>query len=313
MVGDDTLYSAIILTRIAHVCTIGMKKSTSATRILRNRIVLIFDFDGTLGPSTTETFFDAHDLDHKTFYDEVNRRQEEDDWQYALAKAELLREWSHRDGSPITQENMQQMGREYPLFGGADTLVERLRRHAAEKDKEVELEFVLLTAGFGVIPNATVIAEQFDRVYAGELIFDDEGKVKGAKRIITHVDKVHYIKQLQEGLDLDRPSDLENTYLDHDSDNDYVPMSQVVYVGDGASDMSAFQVVESGGGIAIAIDPDGGGVHDWEGYQHMSPERRVHNVAQADYSDDAELYRSLVLAIDRNIAEIQLLRLGEGE
>ena len=288
-------------------------KSTSATRILRNRIVLIFDFDGTLGPGTTETFFEKYELEHQPFYDEVNRRQIEDDWQYALAKAELLREWSHREDSPINRENMERVGRDYPLFEGADTLVERLRAHAAERDDSIELEFVLLTAGFGVIPRATVIGEQFDRLYAGELVFDDRGRIKGAKRVITHVDKVHYVKQLQEGLDLERPSDLENTYLDNNPDDDYVPMSQIIYIGDGASDMSAFQAVEGGGGIAIASDPDGGGVHDWDGYQYMSPERRVHNVAQADYSDDAELYRSLVLAIDRNIAEIQLLRLGEGE
>ncbi len=284
---------------------------STATRIFRNRIVLIFDFDETLGPSTTETFFDHHNLDYEPFNQEVNQRQEEM-WQYPLAKAELLRVWSHRENSPIRQQNMETFGTEYPLYPGADTLVERLKQYATERDDQVELEFVLLTAGFKVIPAATEIGKQFDRVYAGELVFDDRGRILGAKRVISHVDKVHYIKQLISGLDINKPSDLENTYIDHDDEDKYVPMSQVVYVGDGASDMSAFQAVESDGGIAIAIVPEGK-EEDWSGYEQMAPKRRVHNVAQADYTDDSELYRSLQFSVDRMIAEIKLLRLGKGE
>lgn len=283
--------------------------SRTATRIYRDRIVLIFDFDGTLGPSTTKTLFDHLGLDYAPFQREVNRRQEEEKWQYALAKAELMREYSHEDGNPLRKERMVALAKEYPLFTGADTFIDRLRKHARQRDEKVELEFVMLTAGFKTIPAATRVAADFDRIYGGELIFDDEGRVMGAKRVITHVDKVHYIKQLQKGLDLDDPSQLENTYLDNDPDDDYVPMAQIIYVGDGASDMSAFQIVEGGGGIALAIDPDDG--HDWSGYERMAPKRRVHNVVKADYATDSELFQSLKLAVDRMIAEIQLLRLGK--
>ena len=207
---------------------------------------------------------------------------------------------------------MEEIGRKYPLFEGADTLVERLRKFAADLDERVELEFVLLTAGFSVIPEKCKIGQQFDRLYAGELLFDEDGRILGAKRIISHVDKVHYIKQLKEGLDLEKVSELENTYLNHNPEDDYVPMSQIIYVGDGSSDMSAFQIVETGGGIAIAIVPEGK-EEDWSGYEEMAPERRVHNVAKGDYSEDSELYRSLQLAVRRMVAEIQLLRMGKGE
>lgn len=285
---------------------------SKATRILRNRIVLIFDFDETLGPSTTETFFDHYNLDYQPFTDAVNRHQEEEMWQYPLAKAQMLREWSHRADSPVRKENMKKLGQAYPLYPGADTLVQRLKKYSAEKDEKIELIFVLLTAGFSEIPGASAIGQQFDLVYAGELLFDDEGRILGAKRVISHVDKVHYIKQLNQGIDLDKPSDLENTYVKHDEEKKYVPMSQVIYVGDGASDMSAFQAVESEGGIAIAIVPEGDD-EDWSGYEQMAPARRVHNVAKANYEDGSELYRSLQLAVDRMTAEIQLLRMGKGE
>ncbi|PPK85145.1 phosphoserine phosphatase [Neolewinella xylanilytica] len=280
--------------------------STSATRILRERIVLIFDFDDTLGPSTTKTYFDHLGIPYADFAARLEKRQE-DMWQYPLAKADLLREYSHREDSPITRKSMEAFGRKFPLFPGADQLVDCLKKYAADRDEDVRLEFVLLTAGFKTIPESSVIGEQFDRVYGGELEFDHDGRVLSARRVISHVDKVHYIKQLVEGLDLDKASELENTYIDHDPKNNYVPMAQVVYVGDGSSDMSAFQVVENGGGVAVAINPEG---DDWENYNNMSRGRRVHNLEDADYREDSDLVQTLKLAIDMMIARIKLLRLG---
>ena len=282
---------------------------SSATKILRNRIVLIFDFDETLGPSTTRTVFDALGLDYAAFKREADERKA-DMWQKTLAKADLLRQLSQAPGSPLTRENMEKVGADFPLYDGADTLVERLREHVEEIDDQIEVEFVLLTAGFKTVPAASKIGDQFDRIYGGEYHFDEQGRILGVKRVITHVDKVHYVKQLAQGLNLDDPSELEDTYLRRAPEDYYVPLSQIIYVGDGSSDMSAFQVVEEGGGVAIAVDPDDG---DWDGYDQMAPDRRVHNIAKAQYKDGDELMEALRLATTMMTHRIQLLRLGEGE
>lgn len=282
----------------------------TATKPLRNRIVLIFDFDETLGPSTTRAYFDYLDIPYDDFDARMEARKKAL-WQAPLASADLLREYSHQEGSSVRRDSMATFGREFPLFEGADKLVDCLKEYVAEKDEEIELEFVLLTAGFKTIPEHSVIGEQFDRVYGGELHFDDEGRILSARRVISHVDKVHYIKQLVEGLDMDKASELENTYVDHNPQDNYVPTAQVIYVGDGHSDMSAFQAVEKDGGVAIAIDPNKDG--SWDGYEHMSPGRRVHNVAPADYREDSKLITSLKLALDIMVSRILLLRMGKGK
>ena len=282
----------------------------TATKIIRNRICLFFDFDGTLGPDTTRTFFEAHDIPFEDFHHRLNERIDQF-WQYPLAKADLLREYSHREDSLVRRRELEAFGAEFPLFEGVETLVERLREDAREIDEEIELEFIMLTAGFKSIPENSVVGKQFDRVYGGELNFDHDGRVLGARRVISHVDKVHYIKQVAQGLDLNSASELERTYVYRKPEDYYVPLSQVVYVGDGSSDMSAFQIVEEGGGIAIAIDPDP--ESDWDGYEDIAPGRRVHNIAEADYRDDSDLMRSLQLSVKSMIHRIQLLRMGEGQ
>ncbi|THH39478.1 HAD family hydrolase [Neolewinella litorea] len=284
--------------------------ATSATKILRERIVLIFDFDDTLGPNTTRAYLEHLGLSFDDFKSRLHERKKRM-WQAPLAKADLYREYSHRKGSKLRRETMQAFGKKFPLFAGAENLVDCLRDFVRELDEDIELEFVLLTAGFKTIPEHSVIGQQFDRVYGGELHFDDEGRILSARRVISHVDKVHYIKQLVQGLDLDRASELENTYVDHDAEHYYVPMAQVIYVGDGNSDMSAFQIVEQGGGVAVAIDKDGDG--EWDNYDEMSPGRRVHNIAPADYREDSELMNTLRLALRMMVNRIKLLRRGRDE
>ena len=105
----------------------------NATKILRNRICLFFDFDGTLGPSTTKTLFDYLDIPYDDFAARLEKRQQQM-WQYPLAKADLLRECSHREDSPLTRMNMEKLGREYPLFKDAEKMVDRLRKYAARQD-----------------------------------------------------------------------------------------------------------------------------------------------------------------------------------
>ena len=197
----------------------------------------------------------AAELDHEKISEQVDQMQAHQ-WQYALAKAEIYRQLG-ANGAAVTKEKMIEIAKDYPLFEGASDFIQRLKKYAKKIDKDVALEFVMLTAGFSTIPEATSLAKQFDRIYAGELHFNDEGYVLGAKRIITHEDKVHYIRQLAQGMNIEKPSELENTFLYRDPESYYVPLNQIVYCGDGSSDMSAFQVVENGGGVGIAINKPG--------------------------------------------------------
>ena len=280
----------------------------SATKILRDRVVLFFDFDGTLAPSTTPVLAEALALNHDKIAEQVNAMQREG-WQYAIAKAEVFRQLG-ATGADVTRQRMEAVGEAYESYPGADDFVSRLRDYARGLDEEVELEFVMLTAGFRTIPAASAVGRTFDRIYAGDLNFDPDGYVLGVKIVITHADKVHYIRQLVEGVDVEQPSDLENTYVAHAPEDYYVPMDQVVFVGDGASDMSAFQAVGEGGGIGVAIDKEG---QEWDGYEDISRGRRVMNLAPPDYTEGSELMRTLEHAVASVIHRIKILRMGVGE
>ncbi len=92
----------------------------------------------------------------------------------------------------------------------------------------------------------------------------------------------------------------------------HVPLDQVIYVGDGASDMPAFSLMNDHGGIAIGLYK-GDTVEEWRGQAHMHAGRRVENLVPVDYSEESELMQSLTLAVESIAKRIALRRLGQGE
>ena len=91
-----------------------------------------------------------------------------------------------------------------------------------------------------------------------------------------------------------------------------IPLTQVVYVGDGASDAPCFAVVNQGNGVGIGLykesDPE-----KWSEQDKIDVNQRVGNIASPDYSENSELMQSLTLAVEGICKQIALRRLSVGE
>jgi hypothetical protein len=76
--------------------------------------------------------------------------------------------------------------------------------------------------------------------------------------------------------------------------------------------MPAFSLMHEHHGTAIGVfrSPMAAG---WHGHQDMRAERRVYNLARADYSAGSELMQSLALAVESTCKQIALRRLSLGE
>jgi hypothetical protein len=132
------------------------------------------------------------------------------------------------------------------------------------------------------------------------------------RAVVTFHEKVRYLLQLAKGLGPHGPNGPDDVFREVPDAKLHVPLSQVVYVGDGKSDMPAFALMQEHGGIALGV-VDADRVHDWDGYSSERGERRVQNLAPADYSEGSELLRSLELAVESMAKLAALRKLGAGE
>lgn len=281
-----------------------------ATIAFKNRIVLIFDFDGTLAPNTIDFFLEKNGVDPERFKKEEVAPLEKQGWDSQLANFFALLKTA--DSLNLRRKDFEQLGEEFKPFGGVLQMFERVRKTAKAILPDIEVDFFLLTCGFLDLLRPMPIYKEFKKAWGCELHFNENDKAVFVKKAISHTDKVRYILQIAKGFkeeDIQLPSDVYQEVPEKDW---YVPLDQVIYVGDGKSDMPAFSLLQEYKGIALGV-VDAREIALWHGYQSMHTKRKVENLAIADYSENSELMESLLLGVESISKRIKLRKLGKGE
>lgn len=286
-----------------------------ATHPTSTKIAIVFDFDDTLVPDTFSGLLDSLGLDVAQFRQEKYESRKQSGWGSIPARFFSLIEWSKQQTNPdhkITQSTLAHFGKQIEPFAGVTQMFERLRQQAKKLLPDAEVEFYLVTSGFVEIARHTSIASHFKAMWGCEFHFSETGEIEFLKRSLSHPEKPRYLYYISKGVD-DRPGeDLLFVYEDVPPEDRRIPLSQVIYVGDGTSDIPCFAMLNREGGTAIGVYKQGT-AKDWASHYKPSQGQRVVNLAPADYSDNSELMRSLILAVEGICKNIQLLQLGRNE
>lgn len=288
-----------------------------ATEAFYNRLAVVFDYDDTLAPDSFTELLARLGHERQAFNAERIAPLEADGWDHVLARFYALidesRRRKERGEAPVTRETLQALGRQTNLFDGVRAMFDRVRERAEAACPGVEVEFYLLTGGAVEVARATPIADEFEAIWGCAFAYAGENEeVHFLKRVVTHPEKVRYLLHLsKDGSD---GSDVEPAAVYEEAPHGelHVPLDQVVFLGDGASDMPAFRLMNESNGTAIGIfhedHPDA-----WRGQDDINPKRRVQNLASANYSEDSELMQSLLLAVESTGKRIALRKRGRGE
>lgn len=283
-----------------------------ATTAFHNRIAILFDFDKTLAPSSFDTLLNSVGLDARPFRDEYIKPLSDEGWDDTLARAHALIRYSRENDLTLTREAVEEAGRNIELYDGVDAMFGRVRDAATAIMPDIEVEFYLLTCGFVGMHRAHPVAEHFDDMWGSEFHYDEDGRVDALKLMITFPEKVRYILQLAKGLGTEGPNAPSDVYREMSDEKWHVPLSQMIYVGDGGSDMPAFDLMNDRGGIGIGVF-SAEEVEDWAGYDEMHADRRVENLAPADFSEGSELLESIIDGAESMATLIRLRKRGQGE
>lgn len=283
-----------------------------ATTAFHNRIALVFDFDLTLAPGSLDALLRRLGVDPQAFREERVYPLDDAGWDHSLARCHALIQLSEEQDGSVTEEVLHQVGAELDLFRGLPGAFDRLRAVAQHVAEGVGVEFYVLTAGYAEIVNGTALRDECEAVWGSTFHFGEDGRVVFPKRVVTYAEKVRYLMALAKGLAVeghDSPSDI---WRPRDDDDYHVPFDQMIYVGDGSSDMPAFDLMEDRGGIAVGVTKDGR-PERWADRHEVHAERRVQNLAEAGYTESDELYRTLELSVESIAKLVAVRRLGRGE
>ena len=273
------------------------------------RVSVIFDFDRTLASDTIDALCAAWGLERKEweqrYCDPLG-----DGWDGILKRGHALIQCGRDRGEPISDAFFQKAVEHITIYPGLGRMREQLEETARSVLAEMEVELVVLSSGYIEVIERTAVADCFDRLWAGDFHSDEEtGEAVAVKRIIGHPEKALYIESYAKGLDLDTANTPQTQTPKYDPDYMRVPFDQIIYVGDGLSDLSSFEFVSSRGGLALAVNKG----NDFEEAESQTQGERVENLAPPDYTPGSELMQSLTHAVRSAASRAALRKMGQGE
>ena len=277
---------------------------------MADTIAVIFDFDDTLASDSTSGFLDQLGIDVKAFWGERVRSLIDAGWDPVPAYLYTMLEVSNGDPARrITRERLIRWGRHIRLHGGATRVFERLTQHARSVSPDIEVEFYLVSSGIGeTLLRATRIARHFHDIWACDFAYGPEGEIVFPKNIVSFTDKTRYIFHIQKGIvgpeSRGRPFEVNRKIP---PERLRVPLNQMIFVGDGYTDIPCFSLIRKNDGIAIGVY-DAADRERWGRAWGFIEDGRVSNLVPADYRNHSALTHSLLMAVDSIARRITLRR-----
>ena len=267
----------------------------------RTIVALLYDFDRTLCTQDMQNyaFIPSLGMAPGDFWAEANAFGRREHMDGILAYMYTMIRKSRELGVPLTRQSLNRCGRSISFFPGVTDWFDRLNRYGALLG--VEVEHYVISSGLREIIDGSAIAGAFKEIYASEFYYDGEGRPVWPKLAVNFTAKTQFVYRINKGvLEVCDDKPLNDSMPDEDK---RVPFSNMVYFGDGLSDVPCMKMMRSYGGQAIAVYQ----AANRPGVERLLRQGRVDFIYPADYREGTALERT-VQDIIRKIAVAQRLR-----
>ncbi len=253
---------------------------------------IMYDFDKTLCTRDMQeySFIPGLGISSDVFWSETERLAKAG-MDRILAYMYLMLRKAREADLPIRRESFVSLGRDIDFFPGVANWFERITAYGQERG--IDIEHYIISSGLREIIEGSSVADRFRRVYACEFHYDANGAADWPLVSVNYTTKTQFLFRINKGV-LDGTDDVAlNRYVPEEERP--VPFRNMVYIGDGLTDVPCMKLVKANGGHSVAVYG--------KGLKHKVEElllnKRVDFVAPADYSEGHELDRLVKRIVDR--------------
>ena len=245
-------------------------------------VAFLYDFDKTLCTTDMQNyaFIPSLGMTPGEFWAEANGfgRQNRVDGILAYMYT-MLREAERKD-RPFTRQDLVEKGRGIVLFPGVREWFRRINAFGGSQG--VRVEHYIISSGLREIIEGSDISGEFKEIYASEFYYDETGRPVWPKLTVNFTAKTQFVYRINKGvLDVSDDKTLNDSMPD---DSKRVPFHNMIYVGDGLSDVPCMKMMRSYGGQAVAVyQPE-----SRTGVEELLAKGRVDYIFPADYREGTD-------------------------
>ena len=255
---------------------------------------LLYDFDKTLSPRNMQeyAFIPNVDMTPEDFWAECERMTLENRMDQILAYMYVM--YKKAKGKFLfTRNTLRALGSKVELFSGVESWFGRINDYAEMRG--MKAEHYIISSGLKEIIEGTRIADRFEQIYAAEYCYDDSGEPCWPALAVNFTSKTQFLFRINKGVFDVTENDGLNEFMPEDKRR--VPFRNMVYIGDGLTDVPCMKLVRTNGGHSIAVYQD-----SREKVNELLVQGRVDYVLKADYSGSSEMERAVRAIIDQAAA-----------
>ena len=227
-------------------------KPKSKPTYTKKTIALVYDFDGTLSPKPMQEYSFLPKLGIKAadFWAECTALAKAEQADPLITYMHLMYKKAKEKGLRIDRKDLVAQGRDVELYPGVETWFGEIGKYVAKHASSdgVTVKHYLVSSGLTEIIEGTKIYKNFANVFASEYWFDAYD-LPFPKRVITDTGKTQYLFRINKGLE--NQNDSINAHMPEDARPS--PFSNLIYFGDGETDVPSMALLKKNGGHAIAV------------------------------------------------------------
>jgi hypothetical protein len=207
----------------------------------------------------------------------------------------------------ITKDSFRKHGRRITFFPGINDWFSRINDYGRARD--LRIEHYIISSGLREMIEGTSIYKEFEYVFASGFAYDSNDVAVWPALAVNYTNKTQHLFRINRGIkNAYDNATINKVQLEEEC---YIPLENMIYIGDGETDVPCMSLLRSQGGTAVAV--------------YNPQKRKTRQIAQdliehgradfsvaADYSDGQMLDQVVKAVIDRTAAATRLQAIKRG-
>lgn len=256
---------------------------------------LIYDFDKTLTPRNMQEYglMEALNVDPDEFWTECRNFAVRNHADSVLSYMAVTLSRACKSGLRLSKQDFARLGSTIDFYPGVEQWFAKTSAYARRRG--LELEHYIISSGLMELIEGSRIAKEFSAVFAASFCYNEEGSPVWPATAVNYTAKTQFLFRINKGiLDVTNDHDL-NDYTPEEKRR--IPFSNMIYIGDGWTDVPCMKMTKLKGGTSIAVYED-----DASTATSLLSQRRAHYALKSDYTEGSDLW-NVVCGILDDIAE----------
>ena len=271
-------------------------------------VALVYDFDGTLSPGNMQEFgfIQAVGKKPQEFWQESDDIAIEQDASNILSYMKLMFDEARKAGIKLRREDFIRFGASIELYDGVLDWFKNINAYG--KSQGVKVEHYINSSGLASMIEGTPIANEFKRIFACSFLYNEDGDAVWPGVAVDYTAKTQFLFKINKGILSVR--DNKKVNASQDEDNKRIPFPNMIYMGDGETDVPCMKIVKMFGGHSIAVyDPSN--KKKTNVAKKLLRQQRVNFITPTNYTKDSRTYKIVCSIIDKIRIDHELAMLAK--